>query len=106
MEAIMKRFTHIEFTTAPNAETGLTLMESLQPDLLLLDLNLPGMNGYQALAQLKQSKNIRDMPVVAMTANAFKSDIEHVEESGFSGYLSKPISIRALQDVLDKHLTA
>jgi len=106
MEAIMKRFTYIEFTTAPNAEIGLSLMESMQPDLLLLDINLPGMSGYQALAQLKQSKHTRGIPVIAMTANAFKTDIEHGKKSGFSGYLTKPVSIHALQDVLDKHLKA
>jgi CheY-like chemotaxis protein len=104
MEAIMKRFTHIEFTTAQNAEIGLALIESLPPDLLLLDINLPGMNGYQALAQLKRSKHTRDLPVIAMTANAFKADIKRVEEAGFSGHLTKPVSIRALQDVLDKYL--
>ncbi|OGV71806.1 MAG: hypothetical protein A3B82_04080 [Methylophilales bacterium RIFCSPHIGHO2_02_FULL_57_10] len=106
MEAIMKRFTHIEFATAPSAEIGLPLIDFLQPDLVLLDVNLPGMDGYQALAQLKQSEHTRDIPVIAMTANAFKADIEHAEESGFSGYLTKPVSIHALQDILDKHLKA
>ena len=79
-----------------SAEEGLTLAAEKQPDLVLLDINLPGMNGFEALQKLKENSATRHIPVVAVSANAMASDIKKGMEVGFADYLTKPIQIPRL----------
>lgn len=61
--------------------------------MILLDINLPGMNGYQVLAELKNRTRTASIPVIAITANAMRRDIERGKQAGFAEYLTKPLDI-------------
>jgi two-component system, cell cycle response regulator DivK len=83
---------------ARTAEDGITSAVSEPPDLVLMDLQLPGIDGTEALRRLRENPRTADIPVVAVTAQAMKQDRERVLEAGFNGYVSKPISVRAFPD--------
>jgi CheY-like chemotaxis protein len=83
---------------ARTAEDGITLAVKEPPDLVLMDLQLPGMDGMEAFRRLRENPRTADIPVVAVTAQAMKQDRERVLEAGFNGYVEKPISVRAFPD--------
>ena len=83
---------------ARTAEEGITLAVSEPPDLVLMDLQLPGIDGVEALRRLRESPRTADVPVVAVTAQAMKQDRERALDAGFNGYIEKPISVRAFPD--------
>jgi two-component system cell cycle response regulator DivK len=83
---------------ARTAEDGLTLAAKEPPDLVLMDLQLPGIDGMEALRRLRQNPRTADIPVVAVTAQAMKQDRERVMDAGFNGYVEKPISVRTFPD--------
>lgn len=76
---------------ALDAETGLALAREEQPNLILMDIQLPGMDGLQATALLKGSEETRDIPVIALTALAMKGDEERIRAAGCDGYIAKPM---------------
>ena len=78
-----------------DAEAGLTLARSEKPDLILMDIQLPGMDGLQATALLKADDATRAIPVIALTALAMKGDEERIRAAGCNGYISKPLNYRA-----------
>ena len=90
---------------ARTAEDGITLAVSEPPDLVLMDLQLPGIDGMEALRRLRESPRTADIPVVAVTAQAMKQDRERALEAGFNGYIEKPISVRAFPDQVRSFLT-
>jgi two-component system, cell cycle response regulator DivK len=77
--------------SATDAESGLTLARSEQPDLILMDIQLPGMDGLQATALLKADEATRAIPVIALTALAMKGDEERIRAAGCDGYIAKPM---------------
>ena len=79
---------------ARTAEDGITSAVSEPPDLVLMDLQLPGIDGMEALRRLRESPRTAAIPVVAVTAQAMKHDRERALEAGFNGYIEKPISVR------------
>ena len=79
---------------AENAEDALKLAREYSPDLILMDVQLPGMNGDEALRRLRDIPAARATPVVALTAFAMKDDRDRLLAAGFQGYLVKPISVR------------
>ena len=79
--------------TAVDAEAGLTLARNERPDLILMDIQLPGMDGLEATAVLKRDEATRAIPVIAVTALAMKGDEERIRAAGCNGYVAKPISI-------------
>ena len=83
---------------ARTAEDGITLAVSEPPDLVLMDLQLPGIDGMEALRRLRENPRTADIPVVAVTAQAMKDDRERALDAGFNGYIEKPISVRAFPD--------
>ena len=83
---------------ARTAEDGLTLAAKEPPDLVLMDLQLPGIDGMEALRRLRQNPRTADIPVVAVTAQAMKQDRERILDAGFNGYVEKPISVRTFPD--------
>ena len=83
---------------ARTGEDGVTLAVKEPPDLVLMDLQLPGIDGMEALRRLRESPRTADIPVVAVTAQAMKQDRERALEAGFDGYVEKPISVRAFPD--------
>jgi two-component system cell cycle response regulator DivK len=80
--------------SATDAETGLTLARSEQPQLILMDIQLPGMDGLAAIALLKNDDATRAIPVVALTALAMKGDEERIRAAGCDGYIAKPIQYK------------
>ena len=83
--------------SATDAEAGLTLARDEQPDLILMDIQLPGMDGLEATALLKRDDATRAIPVIALTALAMKGDEERIRAAGCDGYIAKPL---AYQDFL------
>ena len=90
---------------ARTAEDGITLAVSEPPDLVLMDLQLPGIDGMEALRRLRESPRTADIPVVAVTAQAMKQDRERALNAGFNGYLEKPITVRAFPDQVRRFLS-
>jgi two-component system, cell cycle response regulator DivK len=79
---------------AENAEDGLALARARDPDVVLMDVQLPGMDGVQALGLLRSDPKTRDIPVIALTAFAMKDDRERFLAAGFDRYVAKPLDIR------------
>ena len=77
--------------SAMDAEGGLMLAREEQPDLILMDIQLPGMDGLEATALLKQDETTRAIPVIALTALAMKGDEERIRAAGCDGYIGKPM---------------
>ena len=90
--------------SATDAETGLTLARAEQPDLVLMDIQLPGMDGLEATALLKGDGATRDIPVVALTALAMKGDEERIRAAGCDGYIAKPLAYRDFLATIATHL--
>jgi len=83
----------IDVLSSSNAEDGLLMIKNQPPDLILLDINLPGMSGYEMLADLKGNEQSNKIPVVALTSNVMMQDIENGFDSGFDDYLTKPLDL-------------
>ena len=83
---------------AQTAEAGLSLAREHLPDLILMDIQLPGMDGVTALQHLKAAPQTAAVPVVALTAFAMKDDQERFLGAGFNGYLAKPIDVKRLSE--------
>ena len=77
--------------SATDAEAALSLARSERLDLILMDVQLPGMDGLQAVALLKRDEATRAIPVIALTALAMKGDEERIRAAGYDGYIAKPI---------------
>jgi two-component system cell cycle response regulator DivK len=77
--------------SATDAEAGLTLAREEQPELILMDIQLPGMDGLEATALLKKDEATHNIPVIALTALAMKGDEERIRAAGCDGYIAKPM---------------
>jgi len=89
---------------AGSAEAGLRLAETERPDLILMDLHLPGMSGYEAVRRLKVSPATAAIPVVAFTASAMRGEDLRAREAGCDGYLAKPLTPRKFRETLRRFL--
>ena len=89
---------------AEDGRTGVELARSRLPDLILTDIALPGLDGIQALREIRDVEALQDIPVIAVTASAMKGDREEILAHGFDGYLSKPLDHDALMDLLREFL--
>ena len=90
--------------SAADAEAGLTAARTERPDLILMDVQLPGMNGLEATAQLKADEATRTIPVLALTALAMKGDEERILAAGCDGYIAKPMRYQELLETVNAHL--
>ena len=89
---------------ATDAEAGVTLARAEQPDLILMDIQLPGMDGLQATALLKADDATRAIPVIALTVLAMKGDEERIRAAGCDGYVAKPLSYKEFLATISAHL--
>ena len=105
MEHIITNNTQSTLIKAHTAESGIELDCQQQPDLVLLDINLPGMDGYEAVVHLKNTPETHNIPVIAVSANAMQSDIDKALKAGFDAYLTKPLSVKHLLGALEKYLS-
>ncbi len=90
---LAKGYRMIESTTA---EEGLVLAREHIPDLILMDIRLPGMDGTAALSELKRNRATRQIPVIAVTASVMPTEREEFLAAGFDGYQAKPVSVKGL----------
>jgi two-component system, cell cycle response regulator DivK len=91
--------------SATDAEAGLSLARDERPDLILMDIQLPGMDGLQAIGLLKGSEATRSIPVVALTALAMKGDEERIRAAGCQGYIAKPMRYQEFLATVATYLT-
>ena len=89
---------------AADGEEALEKTATERPDLILLDISIPKIDGYEVAKRLKSQEEFKDIPIVALTAHAMKGDREKVIVSGFEGYISKPINVRELPDQVRSYL--
>ena len=105
MERIIGELENTHLVTAYSAELGLELATSNLPDLIMMDINLPGMSGIEALKQLRDTTETKHIPVIAITAAAMSDEIEAGKKAGFNDYVTKPINvgtcIRIIEEMLD-----
>ncbi|MBI4839572.1 MAG: response regulator [candidate division NC10 bacterium] len=90
---------------ATSGEAGLRLAAAVGPDLILMDLQLPGMTGYEAIRRLKADPVTAAIPVLALTGSAMKGDDLKVRAAGADGYLTKPLDARVFRETLRRILT-
>lgn len=84
-----------------NAEDGFELIRNCRVHLALMDINLPGMDGFEALAQLRSAAETATLPVIAISANALQSEVERALSAGFAAYLTKPVDVTRLLEQID-----
>ena len=102
---ILERRPHVKILAAETAEKGIELARTRDPDLIVLDINLPGMDGFEALALLRGYVDTRHIPIIALSANAMPSDVKRGLEAGFLQYLTKPIDVKEFLRTVDVFLT-
>lgn len=90
---------------APDAETGIGMVHKHQPDLIFMDINLPGMNGLEATRLLKAEKISRDIPIIALTSHAMNGDEKEAINAGCSAYITKPINTRTFLTDIKPYVT-
>ena len=88
---------------AASVAEALTRAAQDNPDLVLMDIRLPDMDGVEALSRLRMDERTAAIPVLAVTAQAMKGDSERFKEAGFDGYLSKPVDIDELLTTVEQH---
>lgn len=91
-----------ETCEAGTAEDGLKLARERKPDLVLMDIQLPGMDGIAALKALRAAPGTATLPVVAITASVMQQDRQEIMRAGFDGFIEKPISLGGLLDAVQK----
>jgi CheY-like chemotaxis protein len=100
----MDELPRVRLIAVPNAEVGIELVRNVLPQVVLIDINLPGMSGYDATRFLKKWPETRDIPVIALTAAAMLGDRNRMSEVGFHRYLTKPVKVNELLTTLEELL--
>jgi PAS domain S-box-containing protein len=102
MTDLLADYGQVDLATAPTAEIGLELVRARKPDAVIMDINLPGMSGFEATRRLKAWPETAKIPVVALSAAAMVRDADRVSEAGFYRYLTKPVKVDELDAVLNE----
>jgi signal transduction histidine kinase len=104
MTDLIADFERVELITAPTAEIGIELVRAHMPDAVIMDINLPGMSGFEATRRLKQWPQTQAIPVIALSAAAMVRDASKVQHAGFYRYLTKPVKVDELASTLEEIL--
>lgn len=104
MERIVENIPNLKIIFSSNAESALEQAAARQPDLIFMDIVLPGMNGLEACLRLLANEATRSIPVVAISASAMRNDIERAIDVGFRRYLTKPVNINEVLNVIKASL--
>lgn len=94
----------LRIVEAVNGQDALEKLEQVHVDLILMDIKMPVMNGYEAITQIKNNPKLKQIPVIALTASVMGKDLEKIEQYRFDGYLRKPVSYEGLISEMAKHL--
>ena len=106
VEQLIARRPNIRLLSATDGNMGIQLARAHQPDVILMDINLPGISGIEALKILHEDASTKHIPVVALSANAMPQDVERGKAVGFFSYLTKPIKVKGFTDALDAALAS
>lgn len=104
MASIVAKLEGVELLVKGSAEEGLEALNQTLPDLVLMDINLPGMDGIEALRRLREREDAKNTPVIAISADARPDSIERAKQGGFETYITKPLDVRKLIEALREHL--
>jgi CheY-like chemotaxis protein len=105
VDAIVRKLSDAHLLSAIDGESGVELAKRHLPDVILLDIHLPKMDGYAVLEALRADSATRRIPVIALSADAMPADVERARRAGFSDYITKPIEVPELIRVLERVLT-
>lgn len=94
-----------EVSEACNGQEALQAIERSLPDILLLDIGMPVLDGYAVVRKIRENPQLAKLPVLGVTAYAMQGDRENILKSGFDGYLSKPVNAQSLKQELDRLLS-
>jgi CheY-like chemotaxis protein len=101
VEQILARRGNLQLQSAPDGPQGIAMARKVHPDVILMDIHLPGMSGLEALRILRQDASTRHIPVIAVSANAMPLDVLNGLSAGFFRYLTKPFQIDRFMEVMD-----
>tara|TARA_R100001039_G_scaffold39214_1_gene45238 strand:+ start:10310 stop:12943 length:2634 start_codon:yes stop_codon:yes gene_type:complete len=104
IKRVFRQYIQFDLIAASDAEIGLELARQYEPAVILMDINLPGMNGFEALESLKRSAITRDIKTIALSANAMPHDIDKGLKAGFDYYLTKPVNFELLIETINRAL--
>ncbi|GMR07053.1 MAG: hypothetical protein BMS9Abin26_0055 [Gammaproteobacteria bacterium] len=104
VEHTLRQRDDIDFFEAINGTAGIAHAVSIHPDLILLDISLPDMDGFEVLHKLRQQEQMRDIPVLALSAHCMPNDVERGRQAGFAEYLSKPFNLKEFLGCLKQYL--
>ncbi|WP_200180452.1 PAS domain-containing hybrid sensor histidine kinase/response regulator [Ectothiorhodospira mobilis] len=104
MQRLAARLGEVELIVAATPSLGIDLAVAYHPDLILMDIHMPGINGFEALRTLRDIPTLQDTPVVALTACASRDQIHRGQEAGFDGYLTLPLNLQEVLDTVHQHL--
>jgi len=104
VERLLSDFSNIKLISAPEGKSGVQLALSENPDLILMDINLPGISGIEAMKILQDNPDTSKIPVIAVSANAMRQDIDNAMQEGFKQYISKPIDTASFISTIEKYL--
>jgi two-component system cell cycle response regulator DivK len=94
------------FLEAGNAPEAMDIVKTQHPDLILMDINMPEIDGYTLTSRLKSIRDLENVPIIALTANVMKGDRERTIEAGCDGYIQKPIDVDKLPQQIHNFLTS
>jgi len=104
VEKLTARRPELRLLSAADGNLGIEFARTYQPDVILMDINLPGISGIEAMKILRADPSTAHIPIIALSANAMPHDIENALEAGFFNYLTKPIRVNQFMDALDMAL--
>jgi CheY-like chemotaxis protein len=101
VEQLIARRPDLRLLSAADGDLGIALAREYQPEVILMDINLPGISGLQAMQILRADPSTAHIPIIALSANAVPGDVEKSLQAGFFDYLTKPIRVQVFMDALD-----
>ncbi len=104
MQQLLGEFERVQLLAVPSAELGIELVRRVRPNVVIMDINLPGMSGFEATRRLREWPETRNIPVIGLSAAAMPRDRKRAEEAGLYRYLTKPVDVDALIAVLEEVL--
>jgi len=105
VQELVSQRPQLQLSTAVDGASGLQQAVALKPDLILLDMQLPDLDGYQVLESLRSNPATADITCVAVSANAMPGDMRRAHEAGFAAYWTKPLDFKAFLSGLDAHFS-
>jgi two-component system cell cycle response regulator DivK len=103
--AILNKFPEVSLFTGEEGDSGLELIKNGNPDLIILDIRLPKINGIEICKELRKIERFKHVPIIAVTAYAMKGDEERILAAGFDEYIEKPIRVKKFKETINRYLS-